>query len=166
LICVICLCLINRVHSYQITNEAETEELNIIQDTLHNEYSNKNLSISHSRNHKHNKNASQQHHTTNWATFTYYRKETKEITKMLKETNIKIAYWTKSTIQNLVKPCLQWGEYEESGIYQMRCMDCPLKYIGQTGRTFKTRCKEHIQAIGNNNGNLGYSSIHSVSRFC
>jgi hypothetical protein len=36
-------------------------------------------------------------------------------------------------------------------------MDCPLKYIGKTGRTFKTRYKEHIQAIINNNGNSGYS---------
>jgi hypothetical protein len=36
-------------------------------------------------------------------------------------------------------------------------MDCPLKYIGQTGRTFKTRYKEHIQAIRNNNSNSGYS---------
>jgi hypothetical protein len=42
-------------------------------------------------------------------------------------------------------------------MYQMRCMDWPLKYIGQTGRTFKTRYKEHIQAIRNNNGNSGYS---------
>jgi hypothetical protein len=44
-----------------------------------------------------------------------------------------------------------------SGVYQMRCMDCPLKYIGQTGRTFKTRYKEHIQLISNNNSNSGYS---------
>jgi hypothetical protein len=40
----------------------------------------------------------------------------------------------------------------------MRCMDCQLKYIGQTGRTFKTRYKEHIQAIRNNNSNSGYSN--------
>jgi hypothetical protein len=39
----------------------------------------------------------------------------------------------------------------------MKCMGCPLKYIGQMGRTFKTRYKEHIQAIRNNNGNSGYS---------
>jgi hypothetical protein len=39
----------------------------------------------------------------------------------------------------------------------MKCMDCPLKYIGQTGRTFKARYKEHIQAIRNNNSNSGYS---------
>jgi hypothetical protein len=39
----------------------------------------------------------------------------------------------------------------------MKCMDCPLKYIGQTGRTFKTRYKEHKQAIRNDNSNSGYS---------
>jgi hypothetical protein len=48
--------LINRVHTYPIT-----KGLNIIQDTLcNNEYNNKNLNISHSRNHKHNKITSQQ----------------------------------------------------------------------------------------------------------
>jgi uncharacterized protein YbcV (DUF1398 family) len=29
----------------------------------------------------------------------------------------------------------------------MKCMDCQLKYVGQTGRTFYTRHKEHIKAI-------------------
>jgi hypothetical protein len=37
-------------------------------------------------------------------------------------------------------------------------MDCSLEYTGQTGRTFQTRYKEHIQAIRNNNGNSGYSN--------
>jgi hypothetical protein len=40
----------------------------------------------------------------------------------------------------------------------MKCMNCPLKYVGQTGRTFNTRCKEHIHAIRRNNANSGYSS--------
>jgi hypothetical protein len=39
----------------------------------------------------------------------------------------------------------------------MKYLDCPLKYIGQTGRTFHTRCKEHTHAIRSNNGNSGYS---------
>jgi hypothetical protein len=150
--------LINRVHTYPITNEVKLEELNIIQDTLYNnEYNNKNLNISHLRNHKHNRNISQQHQTPKWASFTYYGNETKEITKLFIETNIKIACRTKNTLRNLVKPLIQRDEYERSGAYQMRCMDCPLKYIGQTGRTFKARYKEHIQAIRNNNGNSGYS---------
>jgi hypothetical protein len=34
-----------------------------------------------------------------------------------------------------------------SGIYQLQCGECPLKYIGQTERTFKARCREHINTI-------------------
>jgi hypothetical protein len=37
----------------------------------------------------------------------------------------------------------------------MKSIDCPLKYIGQTGRAFHTRYKDHIEAIRNNNSNSG-----------
>jgi hypothetical protein len=40
----------------------------------------------------------------------------------------------------------------------MKCLDYPLKYIGQTGRTFKVRYKEHIHAIRSNSNNSGYSN--------
>jgi hypothetical protein len=40
----------------------------------------------------------------------------------------------------------------------MKCLDCPLKYIGPTGRTFNTRYKEHIHDIRSNNSNTGYSN--------
>jgi hypothetical protein len=40
----------------------------------------------------------------------------------------------------------------------MKCMDCPLKYIGQTGRTFNTRYKEHIHNIRSNNSNTEYAN--------
>jgi hypothetical protein len=49
-------------------------------------------------------------------------------------------------------------KYNNCGIYQIKCLDCPLKYTGQTGRTFNIRYKEHIQAIRNNNSNSGYSN--------
>jgi hypothetical protein len=55
----------------------------------------------------------------------------------------------------MVKPYSQIDRCEKSDIYQMKCMDCPLKYLGQTGWIFYTRY-EHIQAIRNNNCNLGY----------
>jgi hypothetical protein len=44
----------------------------------------------------------------------------------------------------------------------MKCMDCPLKYVWQTGRTFYARYKEHTQAIRNENRNSGYSN-HTLS---
>jgi hypothetical protein len=37
-------------------------------------------------------------------------------------------------------------------------MDCPIKYVGQTGRTFNTRYKEHIHDIRSNNSHSGYSN--------
>jgi hypothetical protein len=40
----------------------------------------------------------------------------------------------------------------------MKCLDCPLKYTGQTGRSFKTTYKEHAQAIRSNNSNSGYQT--------
>jgi hypothetical protein len=39
----------------------------------------------------------------------------------------------------------------------MKFLDCTLKYIGQTGRTFNVRYKEHIRAISSNNRHSGYS---------
>jgi hypothetical protein len=47
--------------------------------------------------------------------------------------------------------------YNQSGIYQLKCNDCPLKYIGQTGRTFKTRYNEHVHAIKTNKQNSKYA---------
>jgi hypothetical protein len=40
----------------------------------------------------------------------------------------------------------------------MKCLYCPLKYVEQTGRTFHTLCKEHIQAVRKNRSNSGYSN--------
>jgi hypothetical protein len=37
-------------------------------------------------------------------------------------------------------------------------MDWLLKYVGQMGRTFDTRYKEHIHDIRNNNSKSGYSN--------
>jgi hypothetical protein len=39
----------------------------------------------------------------------------------------------------------------------MNCKDCQLKYVGQTGRNFRTRYKEHIQAIRANKPNSKYA---------
>jgi hypothetical protein len=71
---------------------------------------------------------------------------------------IKIAFRIWNPIQNIIKPYSQIDKYEKSGMYQMKCLNCPLNYIGRTGkRTFHTRYKEHIQAIRSNNGNSVYS---------
>jgi hypothetical protein len=64
------------------------------------------------------------------------------------------------TIQNLAKQHPRTDKYNKSGIYRMKCLDCPLKYIGQTGRAFYTRYKGHIQEITNNNNNSGTQTTY------
>jgi hypothetical protein len=61
------------------------------------------------------------------------------------DTRLKIAYWTNNTIRkHLFKKHEILDKYDNSGIYAIKCLDCPRQYIGQTRRPFKTRYKEHI----------------------
>jgi hypothetical protein len=82
----------------------------------------------------------------------------KFITKLFKGTQIKVAFCTQNTIQNTLKHHIQTDKYNNSGTCQMKCLDCPLKYIRQTGRTFSIQHKEHIHTIINNSSNSGYSN--------
>jgi hypothetical protein len=43
------------------------------------------------------------------------------------------------------------------GVYKLNCRSCARSYIGQTGRSFKTRFKEHVSDIKNNRCKTGYS---------
>ena len=44
----------------------------------------------------------------------------------------------------------------------MKCLQCPLQYVGQTDRSFKTIYKEHIQAATNND-NWHYASHGTIN---
>jgi hypothetical protein len=94
-----------------------------------------------------------------WETFTYIGKETRTITKLFKRTNIRIAYITKNTIQDLIlQPKIpNIDKYNKSGMYQLKCNSCQPSYIGQTGRNFKDRYKEHIRSIRTNKPNTKYA---------
>jgi hypothetical protein len=76
--------------------------------------------------------------------------------KLFQDINIKIAFCKQITIQKALRPHTQTDKYITSGIYQMKCRDCQLKYRGQIAKTFNTRYKERIQAIRNNNSNSKY----------
>jgi hypothetical protein len=68
----------------------------------------------------------------------------KAITRLLKKAGIRTVFTTKYTLGNL----LRWQQgrddkYDSNGVYQLKCTDCDKKYVGQTGRSFKTRFNEH-----------------------
>jgi hypothetical protein len=35
------------------------------------------------------------------------------------------------------------NKYDRSGVYQLKCPSCDKKYVGQTGRPFRVRFREH-----------------------
>jgi hypothetical protein len=58
---------------------------------------------------------------------------------------MKVAFRTNNTIKQHVKAREKTDMYSLSGVYQMACKECR-----QTGRTFRTRYKEHIREIKTN----------------
>jgi hypothetical protein len=95
-----------------------------------------------------------------WATFTYSGPETRTITNLFRHTNLKIAYKTTNTIKHHLKLRNETQDiYCQSGVYQLQCGEFPLKYIGQTGRTFELRYKENINATRTNKQN---SNSHCI----
>jgi hypothetical protein len=89
-----------------------------------------------------------------WAKFTYIGKETKYITKLFKNSNVKIAYTTNKNLGKLLstRTDQRLDKYDANGVYQLECPTCNKKYIGQTRQLFTTRFREHYNDFkyGNN----------------
>jgi hypothetical protein len=80
-----------------------------------------------------------------------------KVTKLFKDTSIKIAYRTTSTIGNLLNEKQKMNPYEQSGIYKLTCRSCHKACIGQTGRNLATRYNEHVRNIRFNKDELAFA---------
>lgn len=79
-----------------------------------------------------------------YKTLTYNGKITQQIAKNLQKRNIKIAYKTNNKLGKLIKNNKTKNKKgAKCGVYKLKCGSCPKIYIGQTGRNFNTRIKEH-----------------------
>jgi len=91
--------------------------------------------------------------THKWAPFTYFSRETTFIMNIFKKADIRIALRTNNTIQKLLirKPQTR-DKYSRSGAYKLTCNKA---YVGQMGRCFTQRFKEHRNAFksGRNTSN-------------
>jgi hypothetical protein len=97
---------------------------------------------------------------TKFAIFTYAGKETRFITKLFKHTDLRIAYRTPNTIGKLLRPQHHPHNVDNlnnSGIYQLTCPDCNMRYIGQTGRSFYKRYREHMRDYKYRTGNSKFA---------
>lgn len=70
------------------------------------------------------------------------------LTKIFKKFNICISFSTKNNLKNiLVNNKDLISPLDKSGVYKISCSSCNASYIGQTGRKFSLRLKEHLYPI-------------------
>ena len=55
-------------------------------------------------------------------------------------------------------------KFNENGVYSLKCPDCNMRYVGQTGRTFHTRYKEHYRDYKQNNKSSKYAQHLTENR--
>jgi hypothetical protein len=147
--------LYNRLSTYHLQDDEYKEE----EDTIHGILSNNGFPI-HTHKPRHTSTLVKETSTTThkWASFTYIGKETTFITNLLKKTDLKVASRTNNTIQRLLMPQLQPPDkYARSRVYKLICPNCNKAYVGQTGRSFTMRFKEHKYAFKTNNHTSNYA---------
>ena len=101
-------------------------------------------------------------HGPKWATFMCSSPQVRKITKILKHTNIRIAFKCSNTILKLSRPANKTilpppTPYDKCDIYMLTCMTCNSAYFGQTSRSLKLRYMEHTCYIKSNNLQSAYA---------
>ena len=141
-----------RIETYQLSPENRMKEKETIQQILaNNKYDTKQIEKTHKKKEKKDYIQKQKQKQI-WAKFTYIGKETRFITKLFKNTNVRVAFTTSNTIgKHLTTEKTPINKYDKSGVYQLTCPDCNMKYTGQTGRPFKVRFQEHLRDFKYNN---------------
>jgi hypothetical protein len=130
--------------SYKLTSENIQREYDRILQILHiiNKYNKLILrTVSTKKGHKHREEK------TKWVRFTYVGRETMAITKLFKNTNIKIKFSTDNALKKLLATKHEHtrSKYDNSGIYQLTCPTCNMKYTGQARRPFKVCLRERFR---------------------
>jgi hypothetical protein len=120
----------DRMKTYKLTPESRQKEENTVQQIL----VNNNYDVSTLNKFSKEKKQKRDTQKEKWAKFTYVGKETRFITKLFKNTNVKVRFATINTIERRLATKLgtDQNKYDKSGIYQLSCPNCKKKYTGQT----------------------------------
>jgi len=83
-----------------------------------------------------------------YVSLTYFGAISESIEIILRKLNLSVAFKPYKKLSNCIfnnKDCK--NTLNKSGVYKLNCKDCKGVYIGQTGRNFKTRFKEHLRSF-------------------
>ena len=94
---------------------------------------------------------------------------TEPLTRLLRKNEIRVVNKPFKTLQQeFPSPKFRQPSHLQSNVvYKIPCKDCPWNYIGETGRCFQTRKKEHQRnlknyAKGSNVANHAWQNNHSI----
>ena len=88
----------------------------------------------------------------------YMKGTTDKIGNILRKFDVKAIFKPQNQVRHLLGNAKDRTPLQIEGVYEIPCGTCDKKYIGETGRTVKTRLEEHKRAI-----RLGYSSKSAVA---
>lgn len=83
------------------------------------------------------------------------------IARVLRDNGVHVAFRTNNTIRRVVcngKEKTELGK--KSGVYKLTCDECGGVYVGQTGRSFEIRYKEHMSAVRNERPERSHFAKH------
>ena len=81
--------------------------------------------------------------------------------------DVNVVHGSKNTLRSILvktKPVSRVGNLDKPGVYVVPCSDCSLSYVGETGRCFSTRLKEHRGYVrtGNNRSAI-YNHVRNTN---
>lgn len=91
---------------------------------------------------------------------TYMGPISDKIANILRKNNLYVAFRTNQNIRHLCNGKDKIETDKKSGVYKLNCDNCNGVYVGQTGRNFVTRYKEHISAVRNNHPDKSHFAKH------
>ena len=154
--------MVHRLIQVPMSKENFTKEFNLIkQIAINNGYNHKMIDSIYSR--KSYKNAIKNVYPIikekcNYNTLTFTGQASENIKSFLHKYEIKTAYKTNSSLGKLIKNNKdRINKYQKNGVYKLNCGSCNKSYIGQTGRSFQTRIKDHQDSFTKNNKHSTYA---------
>jgi hypothetical protein len=111
----------------------------------------------------HKKNTLTKTQRKNWITFTYYSPLIHRVTKVLKCTDLNVAFRAYNTIYSQLCDRTPHNKINSSGIYKLQCKPCNKSYVGQTGSSIEIWYRERAIYVKTNNP-ISAHALHIFNR--
>jgi len=96
-------------------------------------------------------------------TIPFFRGVSEKISRILRRHEFQVSYHPGTKVSAMVSTQKDKVDPQDrEGIYKVNCSTCSKTYIGETGRSFKVRLKEHQAALRNAKPNSSALALHVI----